>query len=86
VAHLSPVPKQQLTEEDQQRLGNLGNNAPRQQSGDKLTGAVHVKRLHEVTDAGGMGPSGDAGGNGAGAAPGDGTAAAADIRETAPST
>jgi catalase len=91
VAHLTPLPKQQLTEEDQQRLSNLGNNAPRKPSGDKITGSVHVKRLHEVPDAAGMGPSGNdaggngAGGNGAGAVPGDGTAAAADIRETAPS-
>ena len=86
VAHLTPLPKQQLTEEDQQRLSNLGNNAPRKPSGDKITGSVHVKRLHEVPDAAGMGPSGNgAGGNGAGAVPGDGTAAGADIRETAPS-
>jgi catalase len=84
VAHLQPLPKQQLTEEDQQRLANLGNNPCRQQSGSTITGSVHVKRLHEVPDAAGMGPSGnDAGG--AGASPGDGTAAAADIRETAPS-
>ncbi len=42
MAHLSPLPKQQLTEEDQRRLANLGNNPPRQPSGSIITGSVHV--------------------------------------------
>jgi catalase len=49
VAHLKPLPKQQLTEEDQQRLANLGNNPPRKLTGEQITGSVHVMRADEVS-------------------------------------
>jgi len=48
VAHLEPLPKQQLTEEDQRRLANLGNNPPRKPTGEKITGSVPVLRLSEI--------------------------------------
>lgn len=79
VAHLSPLPKQQLTEEDQRRLANLGNNPPRQASGTIITGSVHVMRLDEAPEAAGGGgamTTRDGSGNGAGAE--------TDLRETAP--
>ncbi len=77
VAHLAPLPKQQLTEEDERRLANLGNNTPRKPSGEKITGSVHVMRLAEAPGA--------AGGMGAPMA-GNGSSAAAktDLKETAP--
>ena len=49
VAHLEPLPKQQLTDEDQQRLSNLGNNPPRKLSGQKITGSVHVMQADEAS-------------------------------------
>ena len=39
--------KQKLTEEDQARLSNLGNNPPREPSGKQMTGTVHVMRADE---------------------------------------
>ena len=48
VAHLDPLPKQQLTDEDQQRLSNLGSNPPRKLSGRKITGSVHVMQADEA--------------------------------------
>jgi catalase len=48
VAHLEPLPKQQLTDEDQQRLSNLGSNPPRKLSGRKITGSVHVMQADEA--------------------------------------
>ncbi len=47
VAHLQPLPKQRLTEEDQRRLSNLGNNPPRELSGKQMTGTVHVMQADE---------------------------------------
>ena len=44
VAHLQPLPSQTLTEEDQRRLENLGNNPPRKLTGQKITGSVPNKR------------------------------------------
>ncbi|CAN5636621.1 catalase [soil metagenome] len=85
VAHLSPVPKQQLTEEDQQRLANLGNNPTRKVSGGKITGAVDVKRLADAPGAaggaGGM-PAEESAGTGNGS--GNSAEAKSDLRETAP--
>ncbi len=47
MAHLQPLPKQRLTEEDQRRLSNLGNNPPRELSGKQMTGTVHVMQADE---------------------------------------
>jgi catalase len=79
VAHLAPLPKQQLTEEDERRLANLGNNTPRKPSGERITGSVHVMRLAEAPGAaGGMGAPRS--GNGSG------SAAKTDLSETAPAS
>ncbi|MGH9155829.1 MAG: catalase [Acidimicrobiales bacterium] len=51
VAHLAPVPGQQLTDEDRQRLANLGNNPPRPPSGRTMTGSVPVKRLADISSS-----------------------------------
>ena len=51
VSGLGPLPKQTLTEEDQRRLSNLGNNAPRTLTGQRITGSVHVKRLSETPES-----------------------------------
>ena len=51
VAGLEPLPNQSLTDEDRRRLSNLGNNAPRALTGQKITGSVHVKRLSETPES-----------------------------------
>ncbi|MDQ3304782.1 MAG: catalase [Actinomycetota bacterium] len=85
VAHLKPLPKQQLTEEDQRRLENLGSNQPRPPSGTIMTGSVHIKRLAEATGAaGGAGGTSAGAGNGSGSGAGNGAEAKSDLRETAP--
>ena len=63
VSHLQPLPTQELTDEDQARLSNLGNNAPRELSGGQMTGTVSVMQAHEESangsahSASGMQPS-----------------------------
>jgi hypothetical protein len=49
VAHLDPLPKQQLTNEDRQRLSNFGNNPPRELSGKQMTGCLHVMQADEAS-------------------------------------
>ncbi|MEW9555908.1 catalase [Nonomuraea sp. NPDC050783] len=44
VAHLEPLPKQQLTEEDRRRLANLGKNGPRDVGDLKMTHCVPNER------------------------------------------
>ncbi|GAA5047330.1 catalase [Thermocatellispora tengchongensis] len=44
VAHLEPLPKQTLTEEDRARLANLGKNGPRDVTGLKMTHCVPNER------------------------------------------
>lgn len=44
VAHLEPLQSQTLTEEDRQRLGNLGRNGPRDVSGLDMTHCVPNQR------------------------------------------
>ncbi|HZG05981.1 MAG TPA: catalase [Streptomyces sp.] len=48
VTHLEPLPDQQLTEEDRERLANLGKNPPRDVSGLTMTHCVPDQR-HVVT-------------------------------------
>jgi catalase len=45
VADLKPLASQDLTEEDQKRLGNLGNNGPRDVEGLKMTHCVPNARV-----------------------------------------
>jgi catalase len=45
VASLKPLASQDLTEEDQKRLGNLGNNGPRDVEGLKMTHCVPNARV-----------------------------------------
>ncbi|WP_031506947.1 catalase [Streptomyces megasporus] len=48
VAHLEPLPNQRLTDEDRERLANLGKNPPRDVSGLTMTHCVPDER-HVVT-------------------------------------
>jgi hypothetical protein len=52
VAQFKPLPKQRLTEEDQRRLSNLGNNPPRELSGEQMTGSIHVMQADEESTNG----------------------------------
>jgi Catalase-related immune-responsive len=52
VAHLDPLPKQQLTNEDRQRLSNFGNNPPRELSGKQMAGCLHVMQADEASAKG----------------------------------
>ena len=59
VAHLKPLPAgapplplQEFTEEDKQRLANLGNNPPRKLSGTQITGSVYIMQADEVSPNG----------------------------------
>ena len=45
VRHLEPLASQTLTEEDQERLANLGKNAPRDVSGLTMTHVVPNERF-----------------------------------------
>ncbi|MEV8638706.1 catalase [Streptosporangium sp. NPDC051023] len=45
VAHLEPLANQDLTEEDRERLSNLGKNGPRDVSGLKMTHCVPDERV-----------------------------------------
>jgi catalase len=45
VRHLEPLPKQQLTEEDEARLANLGKNGPRDVAGLTMTHCVPDERV-----------------------------------------
>ncbi|MGI9118598.1 MAG: hypothetical protein ACR2G7_00425, partial [Acidimicrobiales bacterium] len=70
-----------LTEEDQRRLANLGNNPPRQPSGKIMTGSVHIMRLADLANTDGANTDGQ----GSATPSGNGsTTATTDIRETAP--
>ena len=76
VAHLQPLPSQTLTDEDQRRLANLGNNAPRTLTGQKITGSVPNRR-YRYGDPERPG-AGDGSGNGAASVSGG------DLTDTAP--
>jgi catalase len=45
VRHLEPLPKQTLTDNDRDRLANLGNNGPRDVAGLKMTHCVPNERV-----------------------------------------
>jgi catalase len=45
VRHLEPLPRQQLTEEEQNRLANLGKNGPRDVEGHTMTHCVPNERV-----------------------------------------
>ncbi len=45
VRHLEPLPKQQLTDEDRERLANLGKNGPRDVAGLVMTHCVPNERV-----------------------------------------
>lgn len=45
VRHLEPLPKQQLTDEERERLANLGNNGPRNVEGLTMTHCVPNERV-----------------------------------------
>ncbi|MEU8272283.1 catalase [Sphaerisporangium sp. NPDC049002] len=45
VAHLAPLPGQDLTEEDKKRLSSLGKNGPRDVTGLTMTHCVHNERF-----------------------------------------
>ncbi len=76
VAHLQPLANQTLTDEDQRRLANLGNNAPRTLTGQKITGSVPNRRYrYGDPERPGVG---DGSGNGAASVSGG------DLADTAP--
>jgi catalase len=45
VRHLQPLPKQKLTDDDRDRLANLGKNGPRNVAGLKMTHCVPNERV-----------------------------------------
>ncbi|MEX2047527.1 MAG: catalase [Chloroflexota bacterium] len=51
VKHLSPLPNQQLTEDDRKRLVDLDDTRPRTAGGKAITGSVPVRRLAETPES-----------------------------------